>query len=106
MSSYRLKVLAREDLAARVTTPGLAEEPEEQTETTTQAAQPPDLETLMTWKAEGYCEATDGCITEPDGTCSHGCNSWLIELGADLVRFSLNVEPLIVTHEVWQARLQ
>ena len=75
MSSYRLKVLAREDLAARV-------EEEEQTEkATTQAAGPPDLETLMAWEAEGYCEATDGCITEPDGTCSHGCNSWLLELG-------------------------
>lgn len=82
MSSYRLKVLAREDLAARVATSDVVD-PEEQTEktTTTQAARPPDLETLMAWEAQGYCEATDGCITEPDGICSHGCNSWLIELG-------------------------
>ena len=42
---------------------------------------PPDLETLMTWSDEGYCEATDGCVVEPDGTCNHGCPSWLLELG-------------------------
>lgn len=43
--------------------------------------EPPDLETLMAWEAEGYCEALDGCVVEPDGTCSHGCPSWLLELG-------------------------
>jgi hypothetical protein len=26
----------------------------------------PDLQTLMEWMDEGVCEATDGCITEPD----------------------------------------
>ena len=43
--------------------------------------QPPDVETLMEWEEEGGCEATDGCWVEPDGTCPHGHNSWLLELG-------------------------
>ncbi len=46
-----------------------------------QADQPPDLATLMEWEAEGGCEATDGCWVEVDGTCPHGCKSWLLELG-------------------------
>lgn len=43
--------------------------------------EPPDLETLMEWEAEGGCEATDGCWVEADGTCPHGHRSWLLELG-------------------------
>jgi len=35
----------------------------------------------MEWDNDGICEATDGCIVEPDGTCEHGCPSWLIRLG-------------------------
>lgn len=31
--------------------------------------------------------ATDGCEVELDGTCPHGCPSWLIELGI----LSLNI---------------
>ena len=42
---------------------------------------PPSVEQLQEWFMEGICEATDGCIVEPDGTCPHGCNSWLIEMG-------------------------
>ncbi|MEW8046615.1 MAG: hypothetical protein AB2805_09005 [Candidatus Thiodiazotropha sp.] len=30
---------------------------------------------------DGQCEATDGCIVEPDGHCPHGKPSWLIKLG-------------------------
>jgi hypothetical protein len=30
---------------------------------------------------DGDVEATDGCIVEPDGTCEHGCKSWLLVLG-------------------------
>ena len=41
----------------------------------------PTLADLMEWDSEGYCEATDGCIVEPDGTCEHGCESWLLVLG-------------------------
>ena len=26
-------------------------------------------------------QATDGCEVEMDGTCPHGCPSWLVELG-------------------------
>ncbi len=44
--------------------------------------QAPDLETLQRWQdEEGGCEATDGCWTEADGICSHGCKSWLLVLG-------------------------
>ena len=31
------------------------------------------------WDPE--CEATDGCIVEPDGYCEHGCPSILIAEG-------------------------
>ena len=41
----------------------------------------PSIEQLIEWEAEGGCEATDGCWVEPDGTCEHGCQSWLIILG-------------------------
>ena len=41
----------------------------------------PDLETLQEWDFEGVCEATDGCIVEPDGICPHGHPSWLLRLG-------------------------
>ena len=42
---------------------------------------PPSVEQLMAWEAEGFCEATDGCVVEPDGHCPHGCPSWLLEMG-------------------------
>jgi hypothetical protein len=70
-STYHLRVLPREELGEQV----------EKEQTTPQAAQPPDLETLRAWEEEGHCEATDGCVVEPDGTCSHGYQSWLLELG-------------------------
>jgi len=41
----------------------------------------PSLDQLKEWLQDGICEATDGCIVEPDGTCEHGCSSWLVELG-------------------------
>lgn len=41
----------------------------------------PDWETLEAWTWEGFCEATDGCIVEPDGHCPHGHPSWLLSLG-------------------------
>lgn len=42
----------------------------------------PDLETLEEWMMdEGMCEATDGCVIEPDGICPHGHPSWLLRLG-------------------------
>lgn len=42
----------------------------------------PDFETLEQWMWEdGCCEATDGCMIEPDGVCQHGHPSWLLRLG-------------------------
>lgn len=41
----------------------------------------PNLKTLEKWDTEGYAKATDGCIVEPDGTCPHGKQSWLLVLG-------------------------
>lgn len=41
----------------------------------------PDMETLLAWFMDGDCEATDGCIVEPDGVCPHGHPSWLLKLG-------------------------
>ena len=38
----------------------------------------PDLETLEVWMNDGRAEATDGCPVEPDGTCPHGKQSWLL----------------------------
>ena len=41
----------------------------------------PELATLMQWLDEGVCEATDGCLVQPDGRCEYGDPSWLLELG-------------------------
>jgi len=41
----------------------------------------PSYATMERWMSEGIAKATDGCRVEPDGTCLHGCHSWLIELG-------------------------
>lgn len=40
----------------------------------------PGFETLIEWFEEGWCEAIDGCIVEPDGHCEHGCPSWFLQL--------------------------
>ena len=41
----------------------------------------PTLEELESAVFDGYCEATDGCSTDPDGYCEHGHPSWLLRLG-------------------------
>ncbi|MBE3118073.1 MAG: hypothetical protein IMZ50_04855 [Candidatus Atribacteria bacterium] len=41
----------------------------------------PSAVQVIEWMEEGGAEATDGCWVEPDGTCEHGCPSWLIEMG-------------------------
>ena len=78
MSSYRIGVLSskelRENLDSQVETSELGGPP------AMSSVEPPDIETLMEWEAEGGCEATDGCWVEPDGTCEHGHRSWLLEL--------------------------
>jgi hypothetical protein len=45
--------------------------------------EPPDIQTLIEWEAEGGCEAACpyGCWVEPDGHCPHGNPSWLLKLG-------------------------
>jgi len=40
----------------------------------------PSIDQLMEWQEDGFCEATDGCIVEPDGVCEHGHPSWLLRL--------------------------
>ena len=40
----------------------------------------PTLEELMEQDFDGVVEATDGCQVEPDGTCPHGCRSWMLVL--------------------------
>jgi hypothetical protein len=41
----------------------------------------PDYEALEYMVFDGVAEATDGCTTEPDGSCEHGHPSWLVYLG-------------------------
>lgn len=41
----------------------------------------PSMEQLEEWVYDSVCEATDGCIVEPDGRCPHGHQSWLLRLG-------------------------
>ena len=41
----------------------------------------PSMATLEEWDSEGGCEAIDGCWVEPDGSCEHGFDSWLLALG-------------------------
>jgi len=41
----------------------------------------PSTDVLCEWLSEGWAEATDGCAVELDGTCEHGCKSWLLILG-------------------------
>jgi len=53
--------------------------PIEKTNWPSPTTEEPDLDTLQDWMfADGICEATDGCIVEPDGECEHGYPSWLI----------------------------
>ena len=41
----------------------------------------PSLPKLERMADDGKAKATDGCTVEPDGTCEHGHDSWLLELG-------------------------
>jgi hypothetical protein len=46
------------------------------------SGQPPSLETLGRWVSSGEARAIDGCSgIETDGTCEHGCPSWLLAMG-------------------------
>jgi len=41
----------------------------------------PDDDQIEAWITDSVCEATDGCMVEPDGRCYHGHRSWLLVLG-------------------------
>lgn len=41
----------------------------------------PSIRTLERWMMDGIAKATDGCRVEPDGTCPHGKQSWLLVMG-------------------------
>lgn len=47
----------------------------------TKTKKPPTIATLESWDRRGICKTPDGCIVEPDGTCEHGLDSWLLVLG-------------------------
>ena len=49
--------------------------------TETKKRKVPSIKTLEKWLNEGYCKTPCGCKTEPDGTCPHGRESWLLILG-------------------------
>jgi hypothetical protein len=42
---------------------------------------PPTVEQMEEWMFDGDVEATDGCVTDPDGFCEHGHPSWLLRMG-------------------------
>ena len=47
-----------------------------------EATQPvPPASQIEVWVLDSVCEATDGCVVEPDGRCPHGHVSWLRQLG-------------------------
>lgn len=41
----------------------------------------PSVRTLKKWMFNGICPTPDGCKVEPDGTCEHGWNAWLLIMG-------------------------
>ncbi len=41
----------------------------------------PTIATVEKWSNDGIAKAVDGCRVEPDGTCPHGYQSWMIVLG-------------------------
>lgn len=41
----------------------------------------PSEDDLEAWMIDDVCEASDGCLVEPDGVCPHGHPSWLLRLG-------------------------
>lgn len=44
--------------------------------------QKPSDEEIESWiMGDENARATDDCEVEPDGTCPHGCKSWLLVLG-------------------------
>jgi len=42
---------------------------------------PPSIKTMERWMMDGVAKTPCGCRVEPDGSCPHGQDSWLIILG-------------------------
>jgi len=40
----------------------------------------PSVKTLAKYMDDSICPTPDGCKVEPDGTCQHGWNAWLLIL--------------------------
>jgi len=79
-STYRLRTVPPwpQEAVASEATPSHTGEPAAEPK-----LEPPDVETLIAWEAEGGCEAAcpHHCWVEPDGICNHGNPSWLLRLG-------------------------
>ena len=79
-STYRVGIVPPGDPAsvAAEDEPDHTEKPAEESK-----LEPPDVETLIAWEAQGGCEAAcpHHCWVEADGTCPHGNPSWLLKLG-------------------------
>lgn len=41
----------------------------------------PGLRSMEKWMNDAVCPTPDGCRVEPDGTCEHGWNAWLLIMG-------------------------
>ena len=70
----KLEILLQDAISEIQAVLGITVSPEPTTD-------PPDMETLEEWMWDGCCEATDGCVVEPDGRCPHGHPSWLLKMG-------------------------
>jgi hypothetical protein len=46
-----------------------------------EATPKPTMQELEEWDRDGGCFTPCGCWVEPDGTCEHGQESWLLKLG-------------------------
>lgn len=60
---------------------GLIRKLEERGYKVSRCRKPPTLKTLEKWSDDGIASATDGCRVEPDGTCQHGHQSWMLVMG-------------------------
>jgi hypothetical protein len=80
VSTYRVGIVppGPPEAEAGEDTPNRDGEPAEDPE-----LEPPDVETLIAWEAEGGCEAAcpHHCWVEADGICPHGNPSWMLKLG-------------------------
>jgi len=79
-STYRVGTVPR---ASREAVPSAATPERTDEPVAKRKLEPPSIETLIQWEAEGGCEAAcpHGCWVEADGTCSHGNPSWLLRMG-------------------------